>query len=274
MVTCRHSSLSVVTAPCPQWPSGHATERGLLWAHYRIWKDFVYFDWLLDKHYDAYKRRTTAPSSFSKGKSNSSNVATRNSTMSTILTGVNVSSQSISSNTMPVIPGSGMTWSPTQLISEDGIYSIDLQSGNRYKQGQLISDNDIMAVFEDDAMAVTTDVNTTIIQELSNIGTDILHLGWCDGFWVRPVPLCAHAYALTRSGAEKVIKYLEPCGRALDEQLTMIIRNGWLTYRRALPSSYKNLQSGVRIHGDKTHGIFRQCKDACGSVNGHRRRQR
>lgn len=32
------------TQPCPIFPNGHKTERGLSWAHYRIWREFAFFD--------------------------------------------------------------------------------------------------------------------------------------------------------------------------------------------------------------------------------------
>ena len=34
----------VFAGPCPQIRNGHRTERGLAFAHYQIWLDFVFFD--------------------------------------------------------------------------------------------------------------------------------------------------------------------------------------------------------------------------------------
>ena len=90
----------------------------------------------------------------------------------------------------------------------------------------------------------------------------------CVGRAAKPVPLCAHAYALTIEGARKAIKYIEPCGRALDEQFVIFAKNNWLTYREAFQSSYKNkFNSNYPQGGDGTHGIFHQKK--MGSFNGH-----
>ena len=34
----------VFIGPCPQILNGHKTERGLAFAHYQIWADFIFFD--------------------------------------------------------------------------------------------------------------------------------------------------------------------------------------------------------------------------------------
>jgi hypothetical protein len=140
------------------------------------------------------------------------------------------------------------------------------------KHGTLYKPDDIIVIFEDDAMNSIKDLNSTIIEELSQMkGIDILFLGWCEGRAAAPVPLCAHAYALTRSGAEKLIDKIEPCGRAVDEQFVIIAKNNWIKYRRAFPHSYKNNQRpDFNSYGDKTFGIFRQNKYLMGSINGHR----
>eukprot|EP01038_Epipyxis_sp_PR26KG_P011060 gene11060-14845_t len=142
-------------------------------------------------------------------------------------------------------------------------------NGKLYKNGNLFSEDDIIVIFEDDADSAIIDLNTTMIEELSKMTTDVLFLGWCDGRAARPVPLCMHAYALTRRGARKFVKYFEPCGRAIDEQLVIIAKNGWLTFRKVFPYSYKNLNSNYPVPGDKNFGIFRQKKWLLGSINGH-----
>ena len=48
--------------------------------------------------------------------------------------------------------------------------------------------------------------------------------------WSPKVPLCAHAYAITRRAARKLVRLVEPCGAALDEQLVVFGKNGWVTY--------------------------------------------
>jgi hypothetical protein len=65
-----------------------------------------------------------------------------------------------------------------------------------------------MVILEDDVdvAIVHKDLNTTLAEELGNMGADLLFLGWCEGRLARPVPLCAHAYAVTRKGARKLIQ--------------------------------------------------------------------
>lgn len=90
----------------------------------------------------------------------------------------------------------------------------------------------------------------------------------------RPVPLCLHAYAITRKGARKLIDKFEPCGKALDEQFVIIAKNNWITWRKVHPHSYKNLNANYPVWGDKNFGIFHQRKKDFGSVNGHRLRRK
>jgi len=226
---------SVFTGPCPQWPDGHRTERGLIWAHYRIYRDFAFFDPV------------------------TSTLAARKLKNSTV------------SNSSELYV----------LVSSEGNEYVIYSDGQRFKRGRRFHDNDLLLIFEDDALATVSALNETLITELRDgPQVDILYLGWCEGRLAKPVPLCAHAYAITRKAAKKLVHYVEPCGLALDEQLVLIAKNNWLSFRRAMPSSYcKSKQrpefaSGQWGAGDKTIGIFRQCKAHCGSINGHRRRRR
>lgn len=237
---------AVYSLHCPQYPDGHKTERGLCFAHYRIWKEFVYFDPLTLWKYELYK-----------------NSSLGNSTTNT-----------------------GAFANETMILSEDGHYAISLTNGTHYKYNQPFKEEDIIVIFEDDADNTIVDLETTLAEELGAIHADLLFLGkltmlsaycfivlsgWCDGRMARPVPLCAHAYALTRRGARKIIDKFEPCGKALDEQFVIIAKNNWITYRKAHPHSYKNLNSNYPVWGDKNFGIFHQKKSDLGSVNGHRR---
>jgi hypothetical protein len=210
---------AVYTSSCPLFPNGHATERGLIWAHYRIWKEFVYFDQELQYQWD-----------------------------------------------------STSSYHNQTLMSIDKKYLID-SKGNHYKNGILFHSYDRLVIFEDDVVSAIKHVNSTMIEELTDMGAriDIVYLGWCEGRAARPVPLCSHAYALTRAGAQQLIKYFEPCGRAADEQFVIIIKNNWLKFRKAHTWSYQKdmIREDFPCHGDKTYGIFRQCKQLYGSVNGH-----
>lgn len=72
------------------------------------------------------------------------------------------------------------------------------ENGSLFKNGKPFLDDDIIIIFEDDADIAIKDIETTLKEELAMMTTDILYLGWCSGRLARPVPLCMHAYALTR----------------------------------------------------------------------------
>ena len=207
----------VFSKACPYSAHQHKTERGLLYAHFQIWLDFVYFD----------------PDVLEKANTNSIKDLYEN--------------------------------------EESGYLKgtfVAYQNGSLFKNGLQYKDENIIVIFEDDADIAVTDLHNALHDELSNMTTDLLFLGWCVGRAAKPVPLCAHAYALTIEGARKAIKYTEPCGRALDEQFVIFAKNNWLTYREAFQSSYKNkFNSNYPQGGDGTHGIFHQKK--MGSFNGH-----
>ena len=210
---------AVFTSACPLYPDGHKTERGLVWAHFRIMREFSYFDpVLLSKLYDA--------------------------------------------------EGNKRIINET-LTSRDGVYTI-YTNGSLYKNDLPYLDDDIIAIFEDDAESAIQNLNVTIIEEFSSMNTDLLFTGWCEGRTARPVPLCTHAYAITRRGARKLVKFLEPCGLALDEQFVILAKNNFISWRRAYGHSYKELNEKYKgLYGEKTYGMFHQNR-ALGSINGHR----
>ena len=228
---------AVFTLPCPTQPADtHKSERGLSWAHYRIWKEFAFFDPdLIDSHEQRLKRR--GPSS----------------------TASDTRREDSASRPADV------------LSSSDGVYQIH-PNGTMIKNGLEFKDGDILVIFEDDADSCIRGLNTTLAEELSAMTTDLLYLGWCEGRLARPVPLCAHAYAVTRTGARKLADNWEPCGLALDEQFVIFAKNNLLSWRTAFPFSYNsNLNKRYKVHnpGDKTFGIFHQNKWDLGSFMGH-----
>ncbi len=216
----------VFTGPCPLYPNGHKTERGLIWAHYRIFREFAYFDPAL---------------------------LTRLSRLSN---------------------DSALVAANQPIHSKNGLY-VAYPNGTLFKNNQPFLDEDIIAIFEDDAESTINDTNTTLVEEFSDMKVDLLFLGWCEGRAAKPVPLCTHAYALTRRGARKLVQYLEPCGRALDEQFVILAKNNLIFWRRAYGHSYKAQNEKYKsLYGEKTYGIFHQNKAALGSINGHRRQLR
>ena len=202
-------------------------------AHYRIIREFTYFDPVL--------LLLSRTKDYKSGRS--------------------IKAASSSSN---------HTTNSTGMSSHDAAYVLH-RNGSLFKNSIPFLDTDVLIVFEDDAESAIENLNVTIVQELSSMSTDILYLGWCEGRLARPVPLCTHAYALTRRGARKLLKHLEPCGLALDEQLVIIIKNNHLTYRRVSADSYSKLNKKYRnMYGERTYGMFHQNKAKLGSTMGHR----
>lgn len=158
------------------------------------------------------------------------------------------------------------SYASTSWSSSSGTFSA-FENGTLLRNGIPFLEDDIIVIFEDDADIAVIDINTTIAEELSSMTTDILYLGWCDGRAARPVPLCAHAYALTRRGARRAVQYFEPCGLALDEQLVIMGKNKWLSYRTAHSWSYKNKFKPNYPKDRFTFGMFHQKR--MGSFNGH-----
>jgi len=213
---------AVFAGPCPSRHNSHKMERGLMLAHYRVIRDFTYFDpFILSR---------------TKDKKSGSSIKKLNNSMT----------------------------------SHDRTYVLH-RNGSLFKDNIPFLDTDLLVIFEDDAESAIENLNVTIIQELSTMTTDILYLGWCEGRLARPVPLCTHAYALTRRGARKLLKFIEPCGLALDEQLVVIIKNNYLTFRRVSADSYSKLNKKYRnLYGERTYGMFHQNKVKLGSTMGHR----
>jgi hypothetical protein len=251
----RNARLSIQELPFPvvEWPSlkvascphddrnKHGTsERGLAWAHYQILLEFVYFD------YDVLKE-----------VENGAGLDIDSIYRSTVFS-------SVSSSFAAVGPLSKTALSRLTNNSSSDAFS----RPGLYKNGIPFQDDDIMVILEDDIDIAIKDVQGTLMEELTDMnGIDILYLGWCEGRLARPIPLCSHAYAITRRGARKLIKYFEPCGLAYDWQLVLMIRNKWLTYRTAHRYSYEgNYKEGYS--NSFTRGIFQQMK-AGGSFNGH-----
>lgn len=218
----------VFTRPCPHLKHmKHKTERGVAMAHYQIWLDFIYFD---QEIMDAAKARDYKSQYY---------VATT---------------------------GDGKMWS-----SLDGHF-IAKEEGTGveyYKFGVPYLDDDIVAIFEDDAdSAIAGDLKSTLREELIDMEKhEIVWLGWCNGRWANPVPLCLHAYAMTRKGAKAAVQRFRACGRAVDEQLVLMCKNDILRWRTAHIWSYRKMNKNYPIFKDPTKGIFHQKR--MGSFNGH-----
>lgn len=141
--------------------------------------------------------------------------------------------------------------------SNSGSFSA-AENGTLYKNGIPFLESDIMVVFEDDTDIVVADYNTTIIQELSSMSTDLLYLGWCEGRILNPIPSCVFAYAVTRRGARHLIAHYDPCRKSIDEQFAMMAKNNWISYRKSKSVIFKS-RYHTRTHNStnshpKKHG--------------------
>lgn len=293
----------VYSAPCPTMPRAHFAERGLTWAHYRIWRDFAYIDPILEVRYE--KLREQNKTSFFDSK------------------GVH-SDTRIESNRLDHTKKHHTKQSGDFLVSHDRTYRISLVDGTRYRGDELLQNDDVLLIFEDDAVSSIKDLPGTLKEELKDLRSgfqasfpysywnfdgnlpttsyfdpksrdgdiyggsnphdevskgsmDVVYLGWCEGRLAKPAPVCLHAYAITRFAARKLVHYIEPCGEAVDLQFATLIKNGWLRFRRANAWSYApdqirhDFSEAGNGGGFKDFGIFRQCKSNCGSFMNHRK---
>jgi len=145
------------------------------------------------------------------------------------------------------------------------------QGPGLYKNGIPFRDDDILVVLEDDVDASVENVSSSLIAEFNDMtNVDFVYLGWCPGGkGSYGLPLCSHAYAVTRAGARSIIKHFEPCGAAYDWQLVKMLRNRWLRYRKARDANFKELQL-KKFQKIFSRGIFVQ-DDTMGSFNGNER---
>eukprot|EP00981_Chlorochromonas_danica_P006149 scaffold1290_cov248-Ochromonas_danica.AAC.34 len=130
------------------------------------------------------------------------------------------------------------------------------------KQGKkfphLVHDNDILIVLEDDAVIVVEDIHQILAKELSSMNTDHLFLGWCYGR--RHIPMCTHAYAITRRWATKLVDEFDLCyPQAIDAQLKHFSEKGMFSWRKIKKESLQRLKPGFEDNPHYfTRGIFIQ----------------
>jgi hypothetical protein len=125
----------------------------------------------------------------------------------------------------------------TSYSSSSAIFTA-YKNGTLYKDGVKFDDNDAIIIFEDNVEIAVRDLDSIIINELKDMNTDILYFGWCQGKGKSNVPLCTHAYAITRRGAKEVVANYNQCGHAIDEQLAHMIKNQYITYKLVNTTKY------------------------------------
>ena len=119
----------------------------------------------------------------------------------------------------------------------------------------------LIVVFEDDAVVAVENVTSSLMNEFNNvIDVDLVFLGWCYGR--RQMPMCTHAYILSREGAKKMIDNWDICSSvAIDRQWRQLSSEGIISWRKADPRSYSELRPGFEDNPAYfTRGIFTQKK--------------
>ena len=114
-----------------------------------------------------------------------------------------------------------------QQIWLDWVYRGDNPIGTR-----SVSEVDALVVLEDDAVIVVNNVEKSLRYELARMdGTDLVFLGWCYG--QRAMPMCTHAYALTRAGARKLLREWDTCStQSIDGQWKQLAQSGKIAWRK------------------------------------------
>lgn len=144
--------------------------------------------------------------------------------------------------------------------------------GRRGVDKTIANDDDIMIVFEDDAVVAVTDVKAVLLQELSGMTTDLHFLGWCYGGG-RRMPMCTHAYAVSRRGAKKMVEEWDTCSTSsIDGQWKAMAQHGLFTWSKAnleLLKAQGRIAPGFEDSpGFFTRGVFVQ-KNGFVSFNHH-----
>lgn len=160
----------------------------------------------------------------------------------------------------------GVTMAHVQ-IWQDWIFQ-----GRRGVDRSVARDDDVMIVFEDDAVVAVRDIKAVLLQELSGMATDLHFLGWCYGGG-RKMPMCTHAYAVSRRGARKMLEEWDSCSTSsIDGQWKIMAQQGLFTWSKANLEQLKaqgQIKPGFEDSpGFFTRGVFVQ-KNGFVSFNHH-----
>ena len=137
----------------------------------------------------------------------------------------------------------------------------DFEMQGRHKSGRdraIASDRDVLIVFEDDAVIAVKNIKASLETEISNMSADLKFLGWCYGR--RGMPMCTHAYALSRAGVTRILAQWDSCSQSsIDGQWKAIVADGHFTWEKASDASYRDLKEGFSDNPSYfTRGIFIQ----------------
>jgi len=110
-----------------------------------------------------------------------------------------------------------------------------------------------LLIFEDDAFATVPHVGKAVVMEIEAMDKEVLWIGWCMHSDPEAPPLCMHSYAMTISGARKLLQKIDTCHHdALDIQIQRAGKEKWFTYGMTDATPYFE-------NGNKDH-IFNEIK--------------
>ena len=128
----------------------------------------------------------------------------------------------------------------------------------------IASDSDVLVVFEDDVAITVKNLTRSLEQELSPLimTSDYNLLGWCyEDENKNTMPLCTHAYAVTRAGVKKIISAYSICSsNGIDVDLRIMAWNRVFSWQKARPESYSDRFEEFANFTGVTRGIFVQKK--------------
>lgn len=128
-----------------------------------------------------------------------------------------------------------------------------------------------LVIFEGDAQCGVQDCGAVTAQVLRTSKSDIVYLGWCDGFkrirddakkQLYGPPYCTHAYAITARAAKILIDNVVFCTLPLDKQMRDLGTRRLITWEKAslrgLSKINVTLDVAKRQGSEGTEGIFHQ----------------
>ena len=137
----------------------------------------------------------------------------------------------------------------------------------------IASDTDLLVVFEGDAVVTVTNITRSLEQELApkNIRSDLMLLGLCyENTNQTIMPICLHAYAITRKGVKKLLRAWDICTLlSVDNEMKQIASQGVITWQQARPTSYTDRLEEFRNESSVQKGLFVQ-KKGLGALNKQR----
>jgi hypothetical protein len=155
------------------------------------------------------------------------------------------------------------------MLAHHQIWMDFLFQGDHGATKAVATDDDVIVIFEDDAVIAVKDVKMALEKELGHMENDLVFLGWCYGR--RYMPMCTHAYAVTRRGLRKMAIKWDTCSTfSIDGQWRGLAQNNIFSWRKAKDDSYiTQLRAGFEDNPNYfTRGIFIQ-KNGLVSFNHH-----